>query len=96
MIILDWDENKRKTNLIKRKIDFADLQELFENETAQGVDDRFDYGEDRLLTFGLFAGIVLAVVHTETDLDDDVIVRIISARRANKNEQEYYFKNIRD
>ncbi len=96
MLILDWDENKRKINLAKRKIDFADLQELFESETAQGIDDRFDYGEQRLLTFGLFAGIVIAVVHTETDLGDDLIVRIISARRANRNEQEYYFKNIRD
>jgi len=96
MIILHWDESKRRTNLARRKIDFADLQELFESETAQGIDDRFDYGEDRLLTFGLFAGIVLAVVHTETDLGDDLVIRIISARRANKNEQEYYFKNIRD
>ncbi|MEQ1603723.1 MAG: BrnT family toxin [Pyrinomonadaceae bacterium] len=96
MIILDWDESKRRTNLARRKIDFADLQELFESETAQGVDERFDYGEERLLTFGLYSGIVLAVVHTETDMGDDLIIRIISARRANKNEQEYYFKNIRD
>ena len=62
MLVLDWDESKRKANIAKSKIDFADLQEFFERETAQGVDDRFDYGEERLLTFGLFAGIVLAVV----------------------------------
>ena len=96
MIILDWDENKRRVNLARRKIDFADLDYFFASETAKGVDDRFDYGEERFLTFGLFAGIVLAVVHTETDRGDDVIIRVISARRANKNEQEYYFKNIRD
>jgi uncharacterized DUF497 family protein len=40
MIVLDWDESKRRTNLARRKIDFADLRELFESETAQGVDDR--------------------------------------------------------
>ena len=82
--------------MAKRKIDFADLDEFFANETANSADDRFDYGEERLLTFGLFAGIVLAVVHTEKDRGDDVVIRVISARRANKNEQEYYFKNIRD
>lgn len=54
MILLEWDEAKRGSNLQKHGIDFADLLEVFENETASRVDDRFDYEEDRLLTLGFF------------------------------------------
>ncbi len=77
-------------------IDFADLGDVFENETATKIDDRFDYGEDRLLTFGLLLGEVISIAHTETIVGNDILIRLISARKAEKNEQEYYFKKIRD
>lgn len=96
MIILEWDEGKRASNKQRHKIDFADLLELFDNETATEVDDRYDYGEERLLTFGLFLGEVVAVAHTETIVGNDSVIRVISARKAEKYEQEYYFKKIRD
>ena len=96
MIILDWDEHKRASNLKKHGIDFADLLELFENETATEQDERFHYGEARLLTFGLLNARVIAVVHTETEVGSNSLIRIISARLAEKHEQEYYFKKIRD
>lgn len=54
------------------------------------LDDRFDYGEARFVTLGLLNGIVLAVVHTETD----DIIRIISARKATRYEEENYFQQI--
>jgi uncharacterized DUF497 family protein len=92
MIELDWDEVKRQSNIRKHKIDFADLKEFWENELYTNPDERFDYGEMRFLTFGLLAGEVIAVSHTETEDS----IRIISARRANKNEQKEYFKRIRD
>ncbi|MCC6329929.1 MAG: BrnT family toxin [Acidobacteria bacterium] len=92
----DWDEQKRLDNLNKHGIDFADLAELFENETATAPDERFNYGEERLLSFGLLLGEVIAVVHTEDTNGDDSLIRVISARKAEKYEQEYYFKNIRD
>lgn len=91
------DEAKRAANLNRRKIDFADLLELFQSETAAGgADDRYNYGEDRLLTYGLLKGRIMTVIHTETEVDGDIVIRVISARKANKNEQEYYFKKIRD
>lgn len=83
-------------NLRKHKIDFADLIDLFENVTATEKDERYQYGEERLLTFGLLTGEVVAVVHTETIAGDDSLIRVISARKAEKHEQEYYFKKIRD
>jgi len=96
MILLKWDEAKRASNKIRHKIDFADLMDVFENETATQIDDRYDYGEPRLLTFGLLQGQVVAIAHTETVSGDDIVIRIISSRKAEKYEQEYYFKKIRD
>jgi uncharacterized protein len=51
----------------------------------------FEYAEHWFITLGLLKGIVLTVAHTETD----EVIRIISARRATRYEQEIYFKEIR-
>ena len=86
----EWDEVKRQNNLAKHGVDFADLEPLFDGDTVTVVDDRFDYGEDRFITLGLVNGIVLVVVHTESR----TAIRIISARKATKNEEKSYFKEI--
>ena len=86
----EWDEAKRQTNIAKHGIDFVDLPPLFDGLTVLEVDDRFDYGETRFLTLGILNGIVFLVVHTETD----EVIRIISARKASKYEEEYYFQEI--
>lgn len=56
------------------------------------MDDRFNYGEIRFLTLGMLNGRVVAVSHTETD----EVTRIISVRKASKNEEEIYDKESRD
>lgn len=86
----DWDEDKRKSNLRDHGIDFVGIEQLFDGETVTILDDRFDYGEERFVTFGLLEGRVVAVVHTETD----ELIRIISVRKATKNEESSYFKEI--
>lgn len=88
----EWDEQKRLINLEKHGIDFADVWEIFQYATYSTVDDRFDYGEIRFLTLGLLFGEIISVCHTETDES----FRIISARKAEKHEQETYFKNTRN
>ena len=60
------------------------------SETITILDDRFDYKEERFVTFGLLQGRVVSVVHTE----DDEVIRIISVRKATKNEQKFYFQNV--
>jgi uncharacterized DUF497 family protein len=55
-------------------------------------DDRFDYGESRFVTLGVLSGRVVAVVHTETP----EVIRIISIRKATKNAEASYFKEISD
>lgn len=88
----EWDENKRRSNLRRHGIDFADLEEVFEGLTLTLLDGRFDYGEERFFTLGLLKDRVVAISHTETD----DTVRIVSARKALKDEEINYFKEVRD
>lgn len=88
----EWDENKRLINLRRHGIDFADVWQIFHYDRVTDIDDRFDYGEIRYITFGLLRGDVIVVAHTETEDS----FRIISARKAEKYEQKIYFNKIRD
>ncbi|PWB81987.1 MAG: hypothetical protein C3F08_00780 [Candidatus Methylomirabilota bacterium] len=86
----EWDEAKRQSNIEKYGIDFIGIEEVFAGEIVTVLDDRFDYGEIRYVTVGLLNGRVVVIAHTETD---DVI-RIISVRKATKNETINYYKKI--
>lgn len=88
----EWDEEKRLSNIEKHGLDFIGIENVFEGETATILDNRFDYGEERFVTFGFFEGRVVAITHTETD----EMIRIIGVRKATKNEEENYFKQIAD
>ena len=88
----EWDEEKRLSNLKKHGFDFADAVKFFTPDALTIPDDRFDYGEIRYITFGLLNGETVAVAHTE----DEEIIRIISIRKAEKDEEIEYFKQIRN
>lgn len=88
----EWDEAKRLSNLRRHLFDFADAENVIAGETSSSLDDRFDYGEIRWLTFGMLNGKVVAIAHTATDK----VIRIISMGKALKNEEESYFEKIRD
>lgn len=86
----EWDETKRLTNLRKHGIDFIDVPALFDGNIVTVEDDRYNYGEQRFITFGLLQGRVIAVVHTERE----DYIRIISARKATRYEQQTYFEQL--
>jgi uncharacterized protein len=86
----EWDEEKRLSNITKHGFDFIGVETVFDGEIVTIFDDRFDYNEKRFITFGLFDGRVIAVAHTE----NDTTIRIISMRKATKNEETNYFKEI--
>jgi len=88
----EWDEKKRRINIRKHGIDFADVPAIFELDTVTVIDDRFEYGEARYQTLGLLKSRVILVVHTESE----TVIRIISARKATKYEEEIYFREISD
>lgn len=84
-----WDEAKRERNLHKHGLDFSQAHEVFKRPSFTFEDNRFNYGEERFVTIGLLDNVVV-IVHTETVKE----IRIISMRKANKNEQKLYYKNI--
>ncbi|MBD2624872.1 BrnT family toxin [Trichormus variabilis] len=86
----EWDEAKRLANIRKHGIDFIDALSVFNGDTVTVEDDRYDYGEQRFVTFGLLQGRVIAVVYTERSNR----TRIISARKATNYEQRTYFEQI--
>ncbi len=65
---------------------------IFDGYTLTIEDDRYDYGEERFITFGILERRVVVVVHTENDDS----IRIISIRRATKYEEKVYFSQIPD
>ena len=86
----DWDNSKRRSNIKKHGIDFVNAPMIFDGYTLTIEDDRYDYGEQRFVTFGIFEGRVVAVVHTEREDS----IRIISIRKAAKYEEKEYFSQI--
>ena len=88
----EWDEAKRQSNLKRHGFDFVGVERIFASDGLTFLDDRFDYGEIRFFTLGMLNGRVVAVSHIETD----EVTRIISVRKASKNEEEIYDKESRD
>ena len=87
-----WSETKRATNVKDHGLDFIDAQSVFEGMTYTFEDDRFSYGEQRFVTLGMLAGIIVSVVHTENEYE----IRIISFRKATKRESQIYFDAIQN
>jgi uncharacterized DUF497 family protein len=85
-----WDEAKRRLNLRKHGIDFADAEKIFRGVTFTAEDTREDYGEQRFLTLGQLEDQVVSVAHTEQGEE----IRIISIRKATKHEARFYFSQI--
>ena len=61
----EWDESKYATNLKKHQIAFELIYEFDWSNAKFDVDDRFDYGEERLLAFGRIDGRGYAVVYVK-------------------------------
>jgi len=87
----EWDEAKSRLNFTKHGLHFADSEQVLDGPCVTFVDDRFDYGEERLISLGLLAGRVVLIVHAPSG---DRVTRIISMRKANRREQEIYQKRL--
>jgi uncharacterized DUF497 family protein len=71
-------------------LDFVDAEQVFHGLTFTCEDDRFRYEEHRFVTLGLFKGIPVSIVHTETKYR----IHIISFRKATKRETTILFENL--
>ncbi|MGL5115969.1 MAG: BrnT family toxin [Beijerinckiaceae bacterium] len=82
-----WDEGKRRSNLAKHGLDFADVYPAFFDAKKTVVEDiRSDYGEVRYNMLAKLHGRICHVTFTERN----EVVWLISARKANQREQKRY------
>jgi len=90
MIKFSWNKTKAKSNLKKHGVSFEEAQSVFYDDLAVQFYDDDSSEEERFLLLGMsYESRILMVVHCERG-DDGEKLRIISARKATKNEQQYY------
>lgn len=83
----EWDENKNSSNKNKHGYDFNHASKIFDDKSRiKFRDNKKDYGEERWITIGKVLDVILTVVYTIRNS----VVRLISARTANKVERNLY------
>ena len=83
----EWDRRKNQVNIAKHGISFERAQRIISVITLDRVDDRRDYGEERIISLGMIeATLIIVVVHT----DREGRTRIISARPSRRSERRIY------
>ena len=90
MIKFEWDTAKARSNKQKHGVSFEEAQSVFYDEFAvQFFDEENSGSENRFLMLGFSdEARLLIVCHCERDQGN--IIRIISARKATKNEGKHY------
>ncbi len=85
----EWDDEKAAANFAKHGIAFNEAVLAFRDAFAvERVDDRRNYGEERMNILAMCRGIIIHVTYSERSGR----VRIISARKAEKHEQNDYYR----
>ena len=83
MMAITFDPLKRERALAERGLDFADAEMVFEGVTFEIEDTRKDYGEQRIICFGLLADRMVVIGYTPRGADRHVF----SMRKANEREK---------
>lgn len=86
----EWNASKAAANLRKHGVGFEEARTVFEDEEALLIPDpKHPVGEERFVLLGLSAALrVLVVIHCE--VEPDSVIRIISARKADRGERAQY------
>jgi uncharacterized DUF497 family protein len=93
-IHFEWDEVKAQANLKKHKVSFELASCVFFDPLALVYQDRIENGELRWQTLGMVENcLVLLVAHAVQHDEVGEIIRIISARKADKKERKQYEEN---
>lgn len=80
---ISYDPSKREKALADRGLDFVDAVVVFDGLTVEIEDTRKDYGEKRIICYGLLAGRMVVVGYTPRG----TVRHIFSMRKANDREQ---------
>ncbi len=93
MIKFEWDENKNSQNIKKHQIDFAEACTAFFDDNALIIEDvEHSTKEERFILLGFTAKSKIVIVcHCfKQETNGDEIIRIISCRKATRNEEKQY------
>ena len=89
-IRFEWDESKNRVNQRKHGVSFEEAETVFLDENAiRFIDPDHSEDEDRFLMLG-FSNRLRVLIVSHCFRSDDDVVRIISARKADKSEQSDY------
>ena len=87
-----WDARKNRANVKKHKVSFEEAETVFKDENAiQYFDPDHSDDEDRFILLGVSARRRVPVV-CHCFRESELVVRIISARRADKSEGRAYWE----
>lgn len=85
----EWDAEKAAANWRRHGVTFDQAAiAIGDSFAVEVIDEREDYGEERINLLGICEGVILHVTYTEREER----IRIISARRAEKHEQDNYYR----
>ncbi|MBT4088448.1 MAG: BrnT family toxin [Deltaproteobacteria bacterium] len=89
-IIFEWDDRKEAENQKKHNVSFEEAQTVFfDDDALQFWDENHSQTEERFLMLGVSNRLrILLVVHCYRE--DESTIRIISARKATRNEKKMY------
>jgi uncharacterized DUF497 family protein len=86
----EWDDAKAAVNLAKHNVSFEIARLVFDDAFAiVEVDGSLDYSEERFIITGMIQNRLLSVVYTERMGR----IRLISARKSTKREQNDYYRH---
>lgn len=87
----EWDDEKEKKNIRDHGIDFSTSAHVFADEyRIEKFDGKHSDGEDRYKVIGRINGYLTIVVVSYTMRQNDAVIRMISARKAEKHERKEY------
>ncbi len=91
-LVFDWDINKARSNLTKHRVSFEEAKTVFNDPLLLTYPDELHSEiEERYISTGCSGqSRTLLVVHTEHEVGTEVLIRIISSRKATSMEREFY------
>jgi len=89
-LVFEWDNEKNRINKKKHGVSFEEAKSVFYDEKAiQFWDEDNSEIEDRFLLLGISSKMrILLIIHCYREQES--VIRIISARKATKNESKHY------
>ena len=91
-LLFEWDDQKEIINIKKHKIDFSTAAHIFSDDCRiEKFDGKHSNEEDRFKVIGAINGHLMVIVVSYTMRNNYKVIRLISARKAEKEERDKYY-----